>query len=66
MNSTFTVENYTISRSSMPFLVAEIGLNHNNDLEIGQRTIEAAKKAGVNAVKFQSYITEEFIDSSSE
>lgn len=64
MNSTFTVENYTISRSSMPFLVAEIGLNHNNDLEIGQRTIEAAKKAGVNAVKFQSYITEEFIDSS--
>lgn len=51
-----------ISKNHKPFLVAEIGLNHNNDLEIGKRTIAAAKKAGVDAVKFQSYITEEFID----
>jgi|JI9StandDraft_1071089.scaffolds.fasta_scaffold00654_17 sialic acid synthase SpsE len=52
----------TISKNHKPFLVAEIGLNHNNDLEIGKRTIAAAKKAGVDAVKFQSYVTEEFID----
>ncbi|TGL76150.1 N-acetylneuraminate synthase family protein [Leptospira yasudae] len=45
-----------------PVVVAEIGLNHNNDEEIGKRTIAAAKKAGAQAVKFQSYITEEFID----
>ncbi len=51
-----------ISKNHKPLLVAEIGLNHNNDLEIGKRTIAAAKKAGVDAVKFQSYITEEFID----
>ncbi len=51
-----------ISKNHKPMLVAEIGLNHNNDLEIGKRTIAAAKKAGVDAVKFQSYITEEFID----
>lgn len=52
----------TLSKNHKPFLVAEIGLNHNNDLEIGKRTIAAAKKAGVDAVKFQSYVTEEFID----
>lgn len=63
MNSSFIVDKYTISRSSKPFLVAEIGLNHNNNEEIGKRTIEAAKKSGAQAVKFQSYITEEFIDS---
>lgn len=51
-----------ISKNHKPMLVAEIGLNHNNNLEIGKRTIAAAKKAGVDAVKFQSYITEEFID----
>ncbi|XDD48966.1 N-acetylneuraminate synthase family protein [Leptospira sp. WS92.C1] len=45
-----------------PIVVAEIGLNHNNDEEIGKRTIAAAKQAGAQAVKFQSYITEEFID----
>lgn len=51
-----------ISQNHKPFLVAEIGLNHNNDLDVGKRTIAAAKKAGVDAVKFQSFITEEFID----
>ncbi|MDV6235226.1 N-acetylneuraminate synthase family protein [Leptospira ellisii] len=45
-----------------PIVVAEIGLNHNNDEEIGKRTIAAAKKAGAHAVKFQSYKTDEFID----
>jgi N,N'-diacetyllegionaminate synthase len=62
MNSSFLVETHTISRTSKPFLVAEIGLNHNNEEEIGKRTIQAAKQSGVHAVKFQSYITEEFID----
>jgi sialic acid synthase SpsE len=54
-------ENTVISREDPPFLVAEIGLNHNNDLEIGKRTIEAAAEAGANAVKFQTYRTEYFV-----
>lgn len=54
-------EDIIISREDPPFLVAEIGLNHNNDLEIGKRTIQAAGKAGAQAVKFQSYRTENFI-----
>ncbi|EPG76175.1 NeuB family protein [Leptospira fainei serovar Hurstbridge str. BUT 6] len=45
-----------------PFLIAEIGLNHNGDPEIGKRSIQAAKKSGANAVKFQTYHTQDFLD----
>jgi N-acetylneuraminate synthase len=35
------------------FIVAEIGINHNGDLDIAKRMIDAAVHAGVDAVKFQ-------------
>ena len=35
------------------FIIAEIGINHNGDLEIAQKLISAAKDAGCDAVKFQ-------------
>lgn len=35
------------------FCIAEIGNNHNGDFELAKRTIEAAKDAGAQAVKFQ-------------
>ncbi len=35
------------------FIIAEIGINHNGDLEIAKKMIEGAKKAGCDAVKFQ-------------
>lgn len=35
------------------YVVAEIGINHNGDLDIAKRLIDAAKLAGVDAVKFQ-------------
>ena len=35
------------------FVVAEIGINHNGDLEIAKKLIDGAKKAGCDAVKFQ-------------
>ena len=35
------------------YVVSEIGINHNGDLEIAKALIKAAKEAGVNAVKFQ-------------
>ena len=35
------------------YVVAEIGINHNGDLEIVKRLIDAAHRAGVDAVKFQ-------------
>jgi len=35
------------------FIVAEIGLNHNGDLDIAKRLIDVAVGAGCDAVKFQ-------------
>jgi N-acetylneuraminate synthase len=35
------------------FIIAEIGINHNGDLEIAKHMIDAAVHAGADAVKFQ-------------
>jgi len=35
------------------FIIAEIGINHNGDMEITKDLIKVAKDAGCNAVKFQ-------------
>lgn len=40
-------------RHSMPYLIAEIGINHNGDIAIARKMIEAASDAGFDAVKFQ-------------
>jgi N,N'-diacetyllegionaminate synthase len=37
------------------FIIAEIGVNHNGDINLAKRLIDAAKKAGADAVKFQTY-----------
>ncbi len=35
------------------FIIGEIGINHNGDLNIAKKLIDGAAKAGCNAVKFQ-------------
>ena len=36
-----------------PYLIAEIGINHNGSLDITKKLIDAAKNSGFDAVKFQ-------------
>lgn len=66
MKNTVTIENRILGHNTTPFLVAEIGLNHNNDFELTKKMILAAKEAGAEAVKFQFYKTENLIVDSSE
>jgi N-acetylneuraminate synthase len=35
------------------YIIAEVGINHNGDIEIAKKIIDAAVHAGANAVKFQ-------------
>ncbi|MEI8292958.1 MAG: N-acetylneuraminate synthase family protein [bacterium] len=42
-------------------LVAEIGINHNGDMDLAESMIAAAARSGADAVKFQNYQTEDFL-----
>ncbi len=42
-----------ISYDQPCYIIAEIGINHNGDIEIAKKLIDAAVKSGANAVKFQ-------------
>jgi N-acetylneuraminate synthase len=42
----------------MVLVTAEIGINHNGDIEIAKNLIEIAKSAGCDAVKFQKRTVE--------
>lgn len=39
----------------MPYIIAEIGANHNGDMELARKLIYSAKSCGCEAVKFQSW-----------
>ena len=39
------------------FIIAEAGVNHNGDLDLAMRLIDAAREAGADAVKFQTFQT---------
>jgi N,N'-diacetyllegionaminate synthase len=41
------------------FIIAEAGVNHNGDITTAKKMIDAAVKAGANAIKFQTFIPEE-------
>lgn len=43
------------------FIAAEIGINHNGDMNLAHRLIDLAAEAGADAVKFQNYRTEDFL-----
>ncbi len=41
------------------YVIAEIGINHNGDLDLAKRLIDAARDAGADAVKFQKRSVEQ-------
>jgi len=40
------------------FIIAELSANHGHDIEIAKETVRAAKRAGADAVKLQTYTAE--------
>ena len=50
-----TIDNYTIDSNSPVFIIAELSANHNGSLETAIETIRAAKRAGADCIKLQTY-----------
>lgn len=46
------------SNSKSTFIIAEAGVNHNGDIELAKKLIDAAVDAGADAVKFQVFKTD--------
>jgi pseudaminic acid synthase len=61
------IKNYEINNNSKVFIIAELSANHNGDLNTAIETIKAAKRAGANCIKLQTYTADTItIDSSKE
>jgi N-acetylneuraminate synthase len=53
MTREITIGNRRVGDGHRVYVIAEIGINHNGDLDIAKRMIDAAVHAGADAVKFQ-------------
>ena len=45
----------TLSPQSFPYVIAEIGVNHEGSMDQARRLIDLAKRGGADGAKFQSY-----------
>src|SRR3989339_1755663 len=53
MISPVKIGDFSVAPGNPCFVIAEIGINHNGDMNIARKLIDAAIHAGCNAVKFQ-------------
>lgn len=49
------IENFEISKTSKVFIIAELSANHNGSITTAIETIKAAKRAGADCIKLQTY-----------
>ena len=49
------IANFTIDNNSPVFIIAELSANHNGNLSVALETVRAAKRAGADAIKLQTY-----------
>ena len=60
-NKTVNIEGRIIARHAPTFIIAEAGVNHCGNMDIARKLIDLASKAGCDAVKFQTFHTEQLI-----
>jgi pseudaminic acid synthase len=49
------IDTFTISENAPTFIIAELSANHDQNFELAKKTIYAAKEAGADAIKLQTY-----------
>ncbi len=61
------IANYNIDKNSPVFIIAELSANHNGSLETALETVRAAKRAGADCIKLQTYTADTItLDSNKE
>jgi len=56
LNSVVDLNGKIVGDAETAYIIAEIGLNHNNSLSMSKTLIDKAKEAGCDAVKFQTFV----------
>jgi sialic acid synthase SpsE len=59
--SQIRLNNRVIAKGQPPFIISEVGVNHNGDVKNALKMIDVAKAAGVDAVKFQTFRADELV-----
>jgi N,N'-diacetyllegionaminate synthase len=59
---TVQIGRHSVGPGQPPFVVAEVGINHNGELARALEMIHVAAKAGCDAVKFQTFKAAEFVN----
>jgi len=52
------LKDYGFNTDNRTYIIAEIGINHRGNIEVAKQLIDSAIRTGVDAVKFQTYLTE--------
>jgi N,N'-diacetyllegionaminate synthase len=55
MKTEFVINGRVVGKGHPCYVIAEAGVNHNCDVQLGYKLIETAGAAGADAIKFQSY-----------
>jgi len=66
MQQQIQIEKKIIGSQNPCFIIAEAGVNHNGDIALAKKLVDAAVEAGADAVKFQTFKTENVVTLAAE
>ncbi|MGR3766077.1 N-acetylneuraminate synthase [Rossellomorea sp. NS-SX7] len=62
----FKIGKTTIEETSPAYIIAEVGVNHNGDVNLAKELIDVAVECGADAVKFQTFKAENLVSKQAE